>query len=79
LRRVTVDKETVQAVLDQIRPALQADGGDVSLVDVTDEGVVQVQLQGACRGCPMSQLTLANGVERVLKEQLPEVVRVEAV
>ena len=74
-----MDKEAVQAVLDQIRPALQADGGDVSLVDVTDDGVVQVELQGACRGCPMSQLTLANGVERVLKEQLPEVVRVEAV
>ncbi len=51
----------------------------MALVDVTDEGVVQVQLQGACRGCPMSQLTLANGVERVLKEQIPEVVRVEAV
>jgi Fe-S cluster biogenesis protein NfuA len=79
LRRVTMDKERVQTVLDQIRPALQADGGDVALVDVTDEGVVQVQLQGACRGCPMSQLTLANGVERVLKEQIPEVVRVEAV
>jgi Fe-S cluster biogenesis protein NfuA len=79
LRRVTVDKERVQTVLDQIRPALQADGGDVALVDITDEGVVQVQLQGACRGCPMSQLTLANGVERVLKEQIPEVVRVEAV
>jgi Fe-S cluster biogenesis protein NfuA len=74
-----VDKERVQTVLDQIRPALQADGGDVALVDITDEGVVQVQLQGACRGCPMSQLTLANGVERVLKEQIPEVVRVEAV
>jgi Fe-S cluster biogenesis protein NfuA len=74
-----VDKEQVQTVLDQIRPALQADGGDVALVDVTDEGVVQVQLQGACRGCPMSQLTLANGVERVLKEQIPEIVRVEAV
>jgi Fe-S cluster biogenesis protein NfuA len=74
-----MDKERVQTVLDQIRPALQADGGDVALVDVTDEGVVQVQLQGACRGCPMSQLTLANGVERVLKEQIPEVVRVEAV
>ena len=74
-----MDKETVQAVLDKIRPALQADGGDVELVDVTDEGVVKVALQGACRGCPMSQLTLANGVERVLKEQLPEVVRVEAV
>jgi Fe-S cluster biogenesis protein NfuA len=79
LRRVTVDKEKVQTVLDQIRPALQADGGDVALVDITDEGVVQVQLQGACRGCPMSQLTLANGVERVLKEQIPEIVRVEAV
>lgn len=74
-----MDKERVQAVLDQIRPALQADGGDVALVDITDEGVVQVQLQGACRGCPMSQLTLANGVERVLKEQIPEVVRVESV
>lgn len=74
-----MDKERVQTVLDQIRPALQADGGDVALVDVTDEGVVQVQLQGACRGCPMSQLTLANGVERVLKEQIPEIVRVEAV
>ena len=74
-----MDKERVQTVLDQIRPALQADGGDVALVDVTDEGVVQVQLQGACRGCPMSQMTLANGVERVLKEQIPEVVRVEAV
>ena len=72
-----MDKERVQAVLDQIRPALQADGGDVELVDVTDEGVVKVALQGACRGCPMSQLTLSNGVERVLKEQIPEVVRVE--
>ena len=74
-----MDKELVQTVLDQIRPALQADGGDVELVDVTEDGVVKVQLQGACRGCPMSQLTLANGVERVLKEQIPEVLRVEAV
>ncbi|PKQ16126.1 MAG: hypothetical protein CVT67_05875 [Actinobacteria bacterium HGW-Actinobacteria-7] len=74
-----ISKESVQEALDLIRPALQADGGDVQLVDVTEEGVVQVALQGACRGCPMSQLTLANGVERVLKEQLPEVVRVEAV
>ena len=74
-----MDKDSVQVVLDKIRPALQADGGDVSLVDVTEDGIVKVQLQGACRGCPMSQLTLANGVERVLKEQIPEVVRVEAV
>lgn len=74
-----MDKDTVQAVLDQIRPALQADGGDVELVEVTEDGVVKVALQGACRGCPMSQLTLANGVERVLKEKLPEVSRVEPV
>jgi len=72
-------KERVQDALNLIRPALQADGGDVELVDVADDGVVKVALQGACRGCPMSQLTLANGVERVLKEQVPEVVRVEAV
>jgi Fe-S cluster biogenesis protein NfuA len=72
-------KERVQAALDKIRPALQADGGDVELVEVTADGVVKVALQGACRGCPMSQLTLANGVERVLKDEIPEVVRVEAV
>ncbi len=73
-----MEKERVQAVLDKIRPALQADGGDVELVDV-EGGVVKVKLVGACAGCPMSQLTLANGVERVLKEQIPEVERVEPV
>lgn len=72
-------KERVQEALNMIRPALQADGGDVELVEVTEDGVVKVQLQGACRGCPMSQLTLQNGVERVVKEQVPEVQRVEAV
>jgi len=72
-------KEEVQAVLDQIRPALQADGGDVELVDVTEDGVVKVRLVGACAGCPMSQLTLSNGVERVLKQQIPAVSRVEPV
>lgn len=72
-------KERVQEALDLIRPALQADGGDVELIDVEEDGVVKVALQGSCRGCPMSQLTLANGVERVLKEQIPEVVRVEPV
>jgi Fe-S cluster biogenesis protein NfuA len=71
-------KEQVQEALEKIRPALQADGGDVELVDV-DGGVVKVRLVGACRGCPMSQLTLANGVERVLKENVPGVERVEAV
>jgi len=71
-------KERVQEVLDRIRPALQADGGDVELIDI-EGGVVKVRLVGACAGCPMSQLTLTNGVERVLKEQIPEVDRVEAV
>lgn len=71
--------ERVQEVLNKIRPALQADGGDVELVNVTDDGVVEVRLVGACAGCPMSQLTLANGVERVLKEEIPEVTRVQPV
>ena len=71
-----VDIEDVRAVLDLIRPSLQADGGDVKLVGVDDEGVVSVELQGACKGCPMSQLTLANGVERILKERVPGVTSV---
>ena len=54
-------------------PALQADGGDVELVDVDDQGVVKVRLQGACSGCPMASMTLKNGIERVLKEAIPEV------
>lgn len=72
-------RERVEQSLERIRPALQADGGDVELVDVTEDGVVKVRLVGACRGCPMSQLTLANGVERVIKEDVPEVIRVESV
>lgn len=73
---MALNKEDVQAVLDLIRPSLQADGGDVSLVDVADDGVVTVELEGACKGCPMSQMTLANGVERILKERIPEVTKV---
>ncbi len=69
-------KEQVQQVLDKIRPSLQADGGDVELVDVAD-GVVKVRLQGACAGCPMSQMTLKNGIERILKQEIPEVKSVE--
>ena len=65
-------KEKVQAALNKIRPMLQADGGDVELVDVED-GVVKVRLQGACAGCPMSQMTLKNGIERLLKNDIPEV------
>ena len=71
-----VNKEDVVAVLDLIRPSLQADGGDVRLVDVDEDGVVTVELQGACKGCPMSQITLANGVERILKERVPGVTSV---
>jgi len=71
-----LDRAKVEEALNKIRPILQADGGDVSLVSVSDDGVVTVELQGACKGCPMSQLTLANGVERVLKEQIPEVSKV---
>ena len=71
-----VDKNDVSAVLDLIRPSLQADGGDVRLVDVDENGVVSVELQGACKGCPMSQMTLANGVERILKERVPGVTKV---
>jgi Fe-S cluster biogenesis protein NfuA len=71
-----VDATKVSEVLELIRPALQADGGDVQLVGVDDEGVVTVELQGACKGCPMSQLTLANSVERVLKDRIPEVTKV---
>ncbi len=72
-------KEKVQEVLDKVRPALQADGGDVELVDITDSGEVQLRLQGHCRGCPMAQLTLAMVIERTLKEHIPEVERVVAV
>jgi Fe-S cluster biogenesis protein NfuA len=66
-------REKVEAILEDVRPALQADGGDVELVDVDDQGVVKVRLQGACSGCPMASMTLKNGIERVLKEAIPEV------
>ena len=68
----------VEAALEQVRPVLRADGGDVQLVDV-NEGVVTVRLTGACGGCPMATMTLRNGIERVLKEQVPEVKEVIAV
>jgi len=72
-------KAKVQAAINKVRPMLQADGGDVELVDVDDNGVVKVKLTGACAGCPMSQMTLKNGIERILKEQVPEVTTVESV
>jgi Fe-S cluster biogenesis protein NfuA len=66
-------KTRVQEVLNMVRPALQADGGDVELVDVSDDGVVSVRLTGACGSCPMSTMTLKMGIERTLKEKVPEV------
>ena len=71
--------ERVEAALAKVRPSLQADGGGVELVEVTDDGIVQVRLQGACRGCPMAQMTLAMGIGRVLREEVPEVSDVQAV
>lgn len=72
-------KDRVEETLAAIRPRLQADGGGVELVDVSDEGTVSVRLTGACGGCPMSTMTLKMGIERALREQVPEVKRVEAV
>lgn len=72
-----IDK--VKAVLEEIRPALQADGGDLELVEVTDDGVVKVKLVGACGTCPMSQMTLKMGIEKRLKERLPEIKEVVSV
>jgi len=71
-------KEKVEAVLNRIRPALQADGGDVELIDVTSDGVVKIRLTGACRGCPLSEMTLKVGIEKTLKQEVPEVKAVVA-
>lgn len=72
-------RERVEAVIGKIRPSLQADGGDVELVDVTADGIVKVRLKGACAGCPMSTMTLKNGIERILKQEIAEVKSVQAV
>ena len=71
-------RENVEKALDKIRPALRADGGDIELIDAVDGGV-KVRLTGACGGCPMSQMTLKMGVEKVLKQQIPEGKSVETV
>jgi Fe-S cluster biogenesis protein NfuA len=78
-QRSFVMKEKVKEIIEKIRPNLQADGGDVELVDVTEDGVVKVRLLGACKGCPMSQMTLKMGIESYLKKLVPEVQRVESV
>lgn len=72
-------KEQIEQALDKIRPALQRDGGDIELVEVEENGVVKVRLTGACSGCPMSQMTLKQGVERIVKQLVPEVKTVESV
>jgi len=66
-------KEKVEAALERIRPVLQADGGDVELVEIGEDGIVKVRLKGACAGCPMSQMTLKQGIESTLKQEIPEV------
>ncbi|MBF0320809.1 MAG: NifU family protein [Nitrospirae bacterium] len=74
-----LERAQVEKSLDQIRPALQRDGGNVELVDVTADGIVKVRLMGACGSCPMSMMTLKGGIEAKLKSDLPEVKAVEAV
>jgi Fe-S cluster biogenesis protein NfuA len=71
-------REKVEDALKKVRPSLQADGGDVKLVDVDANGLVKVKLMGACAGCPMSQMTLKMGIEKVLKQNIPEVPSVES-
>ena len=72
-------RDRVQNVIDLIRPAVQADGGDIELVNVLDGGVVQIRFHGACHGCPSSNMTLHDGIQRNLRERVPEVTRVVAV
>ncbi|MFQ5867429.1 MAG: NifU family protein [bacterium] len=71
-------KEKVESALNKIRPSLQADGGDVELIEVTSDGVVKVRLTGACQGCPLSQMTMKTGIERIIKQEVPEVKEVVA-
>lgn len=71
-------REKIEAAIGRVRPALQADGGDVELIEVND-GVVSVRLTGACGGCPMATMTLKNGIERIIREEVPEVKEVVAV
>ncbi len=72
-------KQDVEQALAKIRPFLQRDGGDIQLIDVTEDGIVKVQLTGACQGCPMSQMTLKQGVERALMKEVPGVKEVQSI
>jgi Fe-S cluster biogenesis protein NfuA len=79
MKEGTSVESEVRKALEEVRPMLQADGGDVELVEVTEDGIVRVRLQGACQGCPMSQMTVKNGIEQLLVEKVPGVAEVEAV
>jgi len=72
-------KEQVEKAIEEVRPHLQADGGDVELVEVTEDGVVKVRLKGACVGCPMRQMTLTHGITQFIKKKVPEIKEVQAV
>ncbi len=76
---MAIEREKLESVLDKIRPAIQADGGDVELIRIREDNVVEVRLKGACNGCPMATLTLKAGIERIVKEEIPEVVEVISV
>ena len=75
----TIRDQVTEIIDAKIRPAIQADGGNIELVDVDDQGVVKVRLQGACAGCPSAQMTLKMGIERMLRENIPQVTEVVAV
>jgi Fe-S cluster biogenesis protein NfuA len=72
-------REKIEDALNRVRPSLQADGGDIELIDVNDNGVVKVKLTGACSGCPMSTMTLKMGVEKLLRQYVPEIMKVESI
>ena len=77
--KTVIDRKAVEEALEVVRPSLQADGGDISLISVSDDGIVEVVLKGACHGCPMSMLTLKGGIERYLRQAVPGVKEVVAV
>jgi Fe-S cluster biogenesis protein NfuA len=76
---MTIEREKVEKALEKTRNVLQGDGGDIELVEVTDQGIVQVRLKGACSGCPMATMTMKSLIERVLKHEIPEITGVQEV
>ena len=74
-----IEKEKIEEILNRVRPSIQADGDDVELVNIREDNVIELRLKGACNGCPMATLTLKAGIERIIKEEIPEVAEVIAV